>query len=289
MRGTLGPGRVSERRACRVLNQSRATQRRQVAVPSDEPKLVARRTALASEYGRYGYRRVGARLRAEGFVVNHKRVQRLWRREGLKVPPRQPKRRRLWFNDGSCVRFRPAYKDHVGSYDFVACRTSDGRPLRMLDLVDKFTRECLSIDVARRLGSDNVLERLTDLFISRGVPDHLRGDNGSEFTATAVREWLARVGVKTLYIEPGSPWENGYVASFNGKLRDEPLNGEVFDTLLEAKVLIERWRQQYNTRRPHASLGYRPPAPEAFWPLPPSSGASPLRPTAVVINRVKLR
>ena len=289
VRSTLGPNRVSERRACRVLNQSRATQRRVAFMPTDEPKLVARMTALASDYGRYGYRRVGALLRAEGFVVNHKRVRRLWRREGLKVPSRQPERRRLWFNDGSCVRLRPAYKDHVWSYDFVACRTSDGRPLRMLNLVDEFTRECPSIDVARRMGSDDVLERLTDLFVSRGVPDHLRSDNGSEFTATAVREWLAKVGVKTLYIEPGSPWENGYVESFNGKLRDELLNGEVFDTLLEAKVLIERWRVQYNTKRPHSSLGYRPPAPEAVQPLPPSSGASPLRPAAVEINRGKLR
>jgi transposase InsO family protein len=238
-------------------------------VPGDEPLLVGRMTALASEYGRYGYRRVGALLRAEGFVVNHKRIARLWRREGLKVPSRQPKRRRLWFNDGSCVRLRPAHQGHVWAYDFVSCRTSDGRPLRMLNLVDEFTRECLSIDVARRLGSEEVLERLTELFISRGVPDHIRSDNGAEFTATAVREWLAKVGVKTLYIEPGSPWENGYVESFNGKLRDELLNGEVFDTLLEAKVLIERWRQEYNTRRPHSSLGYRPPAPEAFWRLPP--------------------
>lgn len=258
-----------------MLNQSRATQRRVAFVPGDEPKLVARMTALASDYGRYGYRRVGALLRAEGFVVNHKRVQRLWRREGLKVPSRQPKRRRLWFNDGSCVRLRPAYKDHVWAYDFVAARTSDGRPLRTLNLVDEFTRECLSIDVARKLGSDDVLERLTGLFVSRGVPDYLRSDNGSEFTAMAVRDWLAKVGVKTLYIEPGSPWENGYVESFNGKLRDELLNGEVFDTLLEAKVLIERWRVQYNTRRPHASLGYRPPAPEAFWPCCRPPGLRP--------------
>ena len=145
-------------------------------------------TVLASEYRRYGYRRVGALLRAEGFVVNHKRVQRLWRREGLKVPSRQPKRRRLWFNDGTCVRLRPAYKDHVWAYDFVSVRTSDGRPLRLLNLVDEFTRECLSIDVARKLGSDDVLERLTDLFIGRGVPDRLRSDNGAEFTATAVRD-----------------------------------------------------------------------------------------------------
>jgi transposase InsO family protein len=280
VRDSLGRVKVPERRACRVLGQSRATQRRQAHVPDDEPKLVRRMTDLASEYGRYGYRRVAALLRSEGFAVNHKRVRRLWRREGLKVPSRQPKRRRLWLNDGSRVRLRPAHKDHVWSYDFVASRTNDGRPLRLLNLIDEFTRECLSIDVSRRLGSDDVLERLTDLFVRRGVPGYLRSDNGSEFTATAVREWLTKVGVKTLYIEPGSPWENGYVESFNGKLRDELLNAEVFDTMLEAKVLIERWRVRYNTVRPHSSLGYRPPAPEAILPLPSDSGATPLRPTA---------
>ena len=275
MRDALGREQVSQRRACRVLGQSRATQRRAAHVPGDEPRLVRRMTELAGEYGRYGYRRVAALLRSEGFAVNHKRVQRLWRREGLKVPSRQPKRGRLWLNDGSCVRLRPAHADHVWSYDFVAARTSDGRPLRLLNLIDEFTRECLSIDVARRMSADDVLERLTDLFVRRGTPQYIRSDNGSEFTATAVREWLARVGVRTLYIEPGSPWENGYVESFNGKLRDELLDGEVFDTVLEAKVLIERWRVRYNTVRPHSSLGYRPPAPEAIWPLPAAAGTGP--------------
>jgi transposase InsO family protein len=234
-------------------------------VPDDEPKLVRRMVELASQYGRYGYRMIGAKLEDEGFAVNHKRVERLWRREGLKVPKKQPKRRRLWLNDGSCVRLRPAYKDHVWSYDFVSCRTSDGRPFRLLNLIDEYSRECLSIDVARKLTADDVLERLTYLFVLRGVPAYLRSDNGSEFTANAVRQWLERVGVRTLYIEPGSPWENGYVESFNGRLRDELLDREVFDTLLEAKVLIERWRVEYNTVRPHSSLGYRPPAPEAVW------------------------
>ena len=287
VRDSLGRARVSQRRACSVLGQSRSTQRRAAHVPEDEPKLAGRMVALAAEYGRYGYRRVAALLRSEGFAVNHKRVERLWRREGLKVPSRQPKRGRLWLNDGSCVRLRPAHADHVWSYDFVATRTSDGRPLRLLNLIDEFTRECLSIDVARRLSADDVLERLTDVFVRRGTPQYIRSDNGSEFTATAVREWLAKVGVRTLYIEPGSPWENGYVESFNGKLRDELLNAEVFDTVLEAKVLTERWRVRYNTVRPHSSLGYRPPAPEAVLPpppppppLPPDSGATPLRPPA---------
>jgi putative transposase len=258
-----------------VLEQSRSTQRRVPHVPDDEPKLVRRMVELASQYGRYGYRIIGALLRKEGFKVNHKRVERLWRREGLKVPKKQPKRRRLWLNDGSCVRLRPAYKDHVWSYDFMACRTSDGRPLRLLNLIDEYSRECLSIDVARKLTAEDVLERLVFLFVLRGVPAYLRSDNGSEFTAKAVRHWLERVGVQTLYIEPGSPWENGYVESFNGRLRDELLNREVFDTLLEAKVLIERWRVGYNTVRPHSSLGYRPPAPEAVWAVRKDGGVPP--------------
>ncbi len=198
--------------------------------------------------------------------MNHKRIERLWRQEGLKVPQKQPKRRRLWFNDGSCVRLRPQHKNHVWSYDFVQSRTHDGRAFRTLTILDEYTRECLAIDVARRLTSEDVLERLSDLFVRRGVPDYVRSDNGPEFTATRVKDWLARVEVKTLFIEPGSPWENGYVESFNGKFRDELLNGEIFDTLLEAKVLIERWRDEYNTVRPHSALGYRPPAPETIQP-----------------------
>ena len=229
--------------------------------------------ALAEQYGRYGYRRVTELLRRKGWQVNHKRVERLWRREGLKVPQKQPKRRRLWLNDGSCVRLRPAHRDHVWSYDFVHHRTHDGRAFRMLTLIDEFTRECLAIDVARRLTSEEVLERLSDLFVRRGVPDYIRSDNGSEFTANKVCDWLERVKVKTLYIEPGSPWENGYIESFNGKLRDELLDREIFDTLLEAKVLIERWRVEYNTVRPHSSLGYHPPAPEARLPLAAASAA----------------
>ncbi len=203
-------------------------------------------------------------LREEGFEVNHKRIERLWRQEGLKVPPKQPKRARLWLNDGSCIRQRPEYPRHVWSYDFVADRTADGRPIRILTIIDEYTRECLALVVRRSLRSENVLEALTGLFVSRGTPVYLRSDNGPEFTAKAVRNWLARLNVQTLFIEPGSPWENGYVESFNGKLRDELLNGEIFYTLAEAQVLIERWRKHYNQRRPHSSLGYRPPAPEAI-------------------------
>jgi len=196
--------------------------------------------------------------------VNHKRVARIWRREGLRVPHKQPKRGRLWLNDGSCIRLRPERPNHVWAYDFVQDRTRDGRKFRMLTVIDEFTRECLAIDVGRRLNSQTVLAILADLMVLRGVPDHIRSDNGPEFAAKAVREWIARIGAKTLFIEPGSPWENGYNESFNGKLRDECLNVELFDTLFEAQVLIERWRRHYNTVRPHTSLNYRPPAPETI-------------------------
>ena len=258
---------ASERRICRALNQPRSTQRYRPGIRDDEERLTQQMIDLAMKYGRYGYRRITALLQREGFRVNHKRVERLWRREGLKVPQKQPKRKRLWLNDGSCIRLRPQFKDHVWSYDFVATRTEDGRPLRILTLIDEYTRECLALKVARRLRSQDVLEQLGYLFIYRGLPGFIRSDNGPEFTAKAVRYWLERLGVQTLFIEPGSPWENGYNESFNGKLRDELLNGEIFTTLLEAQVLIENWRKEYNQFRPHSSLNYRPPAPETIEPL----------------------
>ncbi len=257
---------MSERRACRVLGPSRTTQRYQPIVAEDEEPLTAAIIRLAGQYGRYGYRRIAALLRTEGWRVNHKRVERIWRREGLKVPLKQPKRGRPWLNDGSCIRLRPSCRGHVWAYDFVQARTHDGKAFRMLTVIDEFTRECHAIEVARRLRHDDVLACLAVLFIRHGPPTHIRSDNGSEFTASAVRDWLPRVGVKTLYIEPGSPWENGYNESFNGKLRDELLNGEIFYTLKEAKVLIEQWRNHYNTVRPHGALGYRPPAPRTILP-----------------------
>ncbi len=256
-----------------MLRQPRTTQRYLPDVRDDEEPLTQRIIEIAGVYGRYGTPRVTGTLKMEGWQVNHKRVERIWRQEGLKVPKKQPKRGRLWLNDGSCIRLRAERKDHVWAYDFVQDRTHDGRPFRMLTLVDEYTRECLAIDVARRLRSDDVLERLAWLFATRGVPEHIRSDNGPEFTAKVVRGWLARVQVKTLFIQPGSPWENGYVESFNSKLRDELLDGEIFYTLREGKVLIERWRQYYNRERPHSSLGYRPPAPEAIEAVPPASAA----------------
>ena len=258
--------KVSERRACRVLEQNRATQRYRPESDAEEKKLVARIIELARQYGRYGYRRVTALLQDEGWEVGHNKVERIWRREGLKVPAKQPKRRRLWLTDGSCIRLRPEHKDHVWSYDFVMGRTAEGRPFKILVIIDEYTRECLRILVRRQIKSQDVLEQLYDLFLLRGMPERIRSDNGPEFTAKAVREWLGRLEVKTLYIEPGSPWENGYVESFNGKLRDELLNREVLDTLLEAQVLIEEWRKEYNQVRPHSALGYRPPAPETILP-----------------------
>ena len=206
-------------------------------------------------------------LQQESWLVNHKKVERIWRRKGLKVPNKQPKRRRLWLNDGSCIRLRPQFKDHVWSYDFVMARTAEGRAFRILNIIDEYTRECLDILVKRRITSRDVIDQLFELIIFRGIPEHIRSDNGPEFTAKAVRNWLDHLGVKTLFIEPGSPWENGYIESFNGKLRDELLNREIFTTSTEAKVLIEQWRREYNQVRPHSSLGYRPPAPEAIIPV----------------------
>ena len=259
---------VSERRACRVLGQSRASQRHAPCATAEGERLREDIVRLAAKYGRYGYRRITALLNNnEGWRVNHKRVERIWRQEGLKVPKKQPKRGRLWLNDGSCIRLRPEHKDHVWSYDFVEERTTDGRKFRILNILDEFSRECLAVRVERKLNSQHVIDALFSLFVLRGTPEHLRSDNGSEFTARAVRKWLTVLGVKTLFIEPGSPWENGYIESFNGKMRDEILDRELFTTLTEAKVLIADWKKAYNQVRPHSSLGYRPPAPEAILTL----------------------
>lgn len=259
--------KVSERRACRVLGQSRSTQRHIPLVSEEEVELRKRIIELAMKYGRYGYRRITALLWQEGWKVNHKRVERIWRQEGLRVPQKQPKRKRLWLNNGSCIRLRPERKNHVWSYDMMMARTHDGRAFRILTIIDEYTRESLCIKVARSITAEDVIQQLTDLFIRMGVPEHVRSDNAPEFTAKAIRKWLNDIEVKTLYIEPGSPWENGYIESFNGKLRDELLNGEIFMTLLEAQILTDSWKKEYNQVRPHSSLGYRPPAPEAIMPI----------------------
>ena len=272
---------ISERFACRVLGQHRSTQRKKPQTPSDEAALTADIVTLATQYGRYGYRRITALLREAGWAVNFKRVERIWRREGLKVPAKQPKKGRLWLNDGSCIRLRPEYPNHVWSYDFVEDRTHNGRKFRMLNIIDEFTRECLAIRVNRKLKSVDVVDVLSDLFILRGVPGYICSDNGPEFVAKAVRDWIDAVGAKAAYIEPGSPWENGYCESFNSKLRDELLNGEIFYSLEEARIIIENWRRHYNGARPHSALGYRPPAPQVLLPARPAPQPGPATPGAL--------
>ncbi|WP_154664455.1 IS3 family transposase [Pseudodonghicola xiamenensis] len=258
---------VSERRVCRTLGQHRSTQRKVPCGRPDEIRLTEDIIALAEEFGRYGYRMITGMLNNSGWHVNHKRVARNWRQEGLKVPRKQPRKGRLWLNDVSCVRLRPERPNHVWSYDFVQDRTHDGRIFRTLNIIDEFTKEALVIRVKRKLNSTDVVDALTDLFILRGPPEYIRSDNGAEFIAKKVRAWIGAVGAKTAFISPGSPWENGYCESFNARFRDELLNGEVFTTLREAQILIERWRRHYNTVRPHSSLGYRPPAPKSIVPI----------------------
>ncbi len=259
--------KVSERHICRVLGQHRSTQRRFPRGRDDEEHLTEDIVALARHYGRYGYRKIAELLRSRaGWIVNDKRVERIWRQEGLKVPPKQPKRGRLWLNDGSCIRLRAERPNHVWSYDFVEDRTAEGRKYRMLNVIDEFTHEALAIRLKRKLNSTDVIDVLSDLFILRGVPAHIWSDNGPEFVAKAVQKWIAAVGAKTAYIAPGSPWENGFIESFNARLRDELLDGEIFYTLKEAQIIVENWRRHYNTVRPHESLGYKAPAPEVFIP-----------------------
>jgi putative transposase len=260
---------VSERRACRILSQPRGTQRYRPILRPDEDLLTQRIISLACQYGRYGYRRIAVMVNRSGLRVSRDRVERIWRREALQVPRKQRPRGRLWLNDGSCIRLRPERPNHVWSYDFVTTWTHSGRPLRLLCIIDEYTREALAILVERSIGAQVVIETLADVMLLRGVPEHIRSDNGPEFTAKALRAWLATVGASTLYIEPGSPWENGYCESFNGRLRDELLNGGLCYSIREVRVVIERWRKDYNTVRPHSSLGYRQPAPAAINPQPP--------------------
>ena len=255
---------ISERRACRAIQISQRVARYVPVRRVDEDALRTRVIELACNYGRYGYKRITALLRAEGWKVNHKRIERIWREEGLKVPQKQPKRRRLWLNDGSCIRLRAEHKNHVWSYDFVEDKLTNGRKVRWLNIIDEYSRECLTSTPRRSWKHQDVIEILAGLFITKGCPVHIRSDNGSEFTATRLREWLSNLNINIAYIEPGSPWENGYVESFNARMRDEFLNGELFDTMYEAQVLTKRWMDTYNHLRPHSSLSYRPPAPQAI-------------------------
>jgi transposase InsO family protein len=271
---------VSERRACAALGWARSSQRYVGRVTSQEQRLVARLLALSRAHPRYGYRRITALLRAEGWRVNRKRVQRLWREHGLKVPQKQRKKRRLGCSANGATRRRAEHRNQVWSYDFLEDRTADGRRLKLLPIVDEFTRECLTIEVERSMTAQEVVATLQYLFELRGVPEYLRSDNGPEFIAQAVRSWLAKSEVKTLYIKPGSPWENAYSESFNSRPRDELLNREVFATLAEAKVLTEDYRLEYNHRRPHSALGYRTPA--AYAATCAGAAAGPREPAGVI-------
>lgn len=251
---------VSQRRACRVLGQPRSTQRQTPKTSQEEERLLRRMLELVGQHPRWGYRRITVLLRREGWRVNRKRVYRLWRKEGLKVPRKQRKKRRLGHSGNSCVRRPAEHKDHVWTWDFLHDRTSDGRPLKWLTLIDEYTRECLALEVARGMTAEAVKAVLAGVVRERGAAMHIRSDNGSEFIAEAIRCWMASAGLETLYIAPGAPWENGYAESFNSKVRDELLNAEEFGSVLEAKVLAKEWRREYNHVRPHSSLGYRTPA-----------------------------
>ena len=276
MRRSLGPDKISERRACRVLGQSRTTQRYQSQRPAADRKLLQAMRRIADRRPRFGSPRTHRLLQALGWRVNHKRVERIWQEENMQVPHKQHKRRRLpsGGSENSCVRKRTEHKDHVWSYDFVADRLENGRQIRMLVVMDEFTRECLAIEVSRSFTAKQVIEVLRYLFAVRGTPKFVRSDNGPEFVAKELRKWLDQADVKTLFITPGSPWENGYVESFNGKLRDELLNQELFLSLEEARWVVDRWRLDYNHHRPHSALDYQTPAAFA------ASRLAPVRPTA---------
>jgi putative transposase len=245
-----------------VIGQHRSSQRYVGRKAERDRALAKRMVELSRENPRYGYRRVWALLRREGWQLNKKRVHRLWRKEGLKVPERQRKRRSLLMgkSENGCTRRRAEHKDHVWSYDFVMDLTEDGRRLKMMPVVDEYTRECLSIDAERSITAEDVVDTLALLFRSRGEPTFIRSDNGPEFIAKAVKQWLELCGVRTLYIEPGSPWENAYSETFISRFSDEVLKREVFTNLLEAKVLVEDYRSYYNHQRPHSALDYRTPA-----------------------------
>jgi len=251
---------VAQRRACRVIGQPRSTQRYTPRAPDRDRPLVQRMLELVRRHPRYGYRRITALLRQDGWPVNRKRIHRLWRQEHLKVPQKQRKKRRLGHSANGILRRRPEHPNHVWCYDFLKDQTTDGRPLKLLPIEDEYTRECLALDVARSLTAADVIRTLSRLFAERGAPRFIRSDNGPEFIAQALRDWLPRSGVQTLYIAPGAPWENAYSESFNSRLRDELLNRELFTSVLEAKVMTEDYRQEYNQRRPHSALGYQTPA-----------------------------
>lgn len=255
---------VSERRACRAINVNRNTYRYEAVKLPDEDDIHKLIIYMATNFGRAGYRMITDMLKNQGILINHKRVERIWREVGLKLPKKQPKRRRIFLSDGSCIRLRAERPNHVWSYDFVEDRTMDGRKIRWLNIIDENTHECLASVPRRSWRRSDVINVLSEIMIIRGNPEYLRSDNGPEFIAKTLRKWLAELGVITTYIEPGSPWENGYIESFNARMRDEFLNGELFGNLYEAQVLTSMWVRYYNTMRPHSSLGGKTPAPQSY-------------------------
>jgi transposase InsO family protein len=282
---------ASQRRTCRAIEQPRSTQRYRARIKDDEPAMIGRMHALVRGHPRYGYRRIWAMLRAEGWPVNRKRIWRLWKREGFKVPRKQRKKRRLGQSANGIMRYRPQHKDHVWTWDFIHDRDERGRPLKWFALVDEYTRECLALEVERSLTALDVIDILSQVLWIRGAPQHIRSDNGPEFIAHAIRRYLATVQVGTLYIEPGAPWENGYAESFFSRLRDELLNCELFADLRHAKQLAETWQNEYNHRRPHSSLRYRTPAAYAASlggsaPEPPASKPPRKAPGENFVSRV---
>jgi putative transposase len=261
VRSRLGLNQVSQRRLCRVLGQSRSTQRYRRRKPDDDRRLIEELRRWCEWQPRFGSERVHRMLMGTGWRVNFKRVHRLWKQEHLQVPGKQRKRRRLpGHSANGCVRHKALHRNHVWSYDFLVDRTEDGRQLKLLVVIDEFTRECLAAEVGRTFTARDVMLTLQYLFAVRGAPQHVRSDNGPEFIAKELQRWLERAAVNTLYIQKASPWENGYVESFNGKLRDELLNRELFLSVPEARYVLDEWRAEYNHRRPHSGLGWQTPA-----------------------------
>jgi putative transposase len=262
---------VSERRACKVISQPRMTQRYKTNQPDKDKALTTEMKKLAKKHKRYGYRMITAKLRQQGWNVNHKRVQRLWQKEGLQVPYRRKFKKAKGSSQNSCAVKKAEYPNHVWTYDFISDQTEDGWSLKFLTVLDEFTRESPAIEVGRSIRAKDVISMLEYLFMIRGIPEFIRSDNGPEFIADAIRKWLEKKHIRTLYIEPGSPWENGYIESFNGRFRDEVLDREVFYSVKEAKVIVENWRLEYNNHRPHSGLGYMTPAAFAAGCIPSAS------------------
>lgn len=257
VRRTLGS---SERFSCNTVHQARSTQRYEPQKRSQEEALLARMLELSGKRPRYGYRRIWSLLRREGFKVNRKRVHRLWRLNGLKVPQRRRKKRALGQGSNGCAVRKAEHINHTWAWDFIHDRTANGRSLKWISVVDEYTRECLALEVGRSLKAVDVIEAISECMKRRGAPKHIRSDNGPEFISKAIRRWLERAKVETLYVEPGSPWQNGYAESFHARLRDELLEQEMFGSIEEAKLLSRRWSWEYNHERPHSALGYRTPA-----------------------------